>query len=92
MKNGWNRNPTAKVDWKLEAHEERMKNWAEEDNQDDVEDEVSVFSFESALDEDDSHEEIEYMHHRINWLDSYREFRTLHPIKHLTYMLPDWGD
>ena len=32
--NGWDRNPTATFDWKKVAHEERIKNHADAQNQD----------------------------------------------------------
>ena len=73
--------------------EEAQENQAVEDKVDiiEVDDEYSVYTFESALDEDDRGENIHEMHRRMELIVSYGEFRTLHPIDHLNYMLPVWG-
>ena len=89
--NGWGES-TDPVDWAQVEYEENRRNQAEAQphrfvNEDveiiDVYDEVSVFSFESALDET-----FNEIYRRINWVELYGEFRTLYPIDDLTYMLP----
>ena len=72
---------------------EAQANQAVEDKVEIIEvyDEDSVYTFESALDEDDRSENIHEMHRRMDWIGYYGEFRTLHPIDHFTYMFPGWG-
>ena len=97
--NGWGK-PTALVDWaRVEYDENRMNESVAQTHSFvdeyveiiNVDDKVSVFSFESSLDEDERDETFGELYESINWIESYREFRTLYPIDYLTYMLPGCG-
>ena len=87
VKTEWVSPHDAEVDWQQVAHEERMRNWIVEDAV--MDDEGSVETFDSALEEEESRvESFKEMLTRIDWVEKYGVCRTLHPEGNSSYMLP----
>ena len=76
---GWGTKHDIPVDWKKVAHEERMKIWREEEAEK-MDEEASVETYDSALEEESRVESSKEMLARIDWVERNGIHRTLHPI------------
>ena len=81
----WGDKTDVPVDWKKVAHEERMKIWREEEEK--MDDEASVKTFDSALEEESRVESSREMLARIDWVERNGVQRTLHPINNSSHHL-----